>query len=271
MFKKLALVGLAAAVVLGLFFGRDAVSYVSTLTGSVRDAVQESVPIEFEIKRAQEMITNLDEPIKKNYKAIAKEEVAVQKLADQVDEMKVDLAKARDQILRLNDDLRSNDAEFVYNDKVYTVSQVKTDLAARFDRFKSQESTTFKLEQVLEARNKGLDAAREKLNAMLSAKRDLEVKLADLQARQKLVEVHEASSEFTSSLDDSQLARTKSLVEDIESRIDVAEKLINTHSELNFEIQLDEPSESGDITSQVTDYFGAGRADVEALVSTRGE
>ena len=267
MLKKIALLGLAAAVLLGLFFGRDAVSYVSTMAGSMRETVRDSIPIHVEIKRAQDMIRNLDGPIEHNMEAIAKEDVAVEKLSTQVTKMKDGLAKQREQILRLNDDLRSGDAEFVYGEKVYTVSQVETDLKARFDRFKNQENTAHKLEQVLAARQKGLDAAREKLNAMLSAKQDLEVKVADLQARQKLVEVHEASSEFSSKLDDSQLARTKDLVNDIQNRIEVAERLVETRGEYDFEIQLEEPADSGDISSQITDYFGAGRAEIEAFVN----
>ena len=39
----------------------------------------------------------------------------------------------------------------------------------------------------------------------------------------------------------------------------------------DFEIQLDEPSSDRESSSQVTGYFGAGRAGVEALVSTQAE
>ena len=267
MLKKALYLGAAAALLLALFFGRDAVSYVSTSWNSVKSSVREAIPLDLEIRRAHDMIESLDKPIETNMHAIAEEEIAVERLLAQVEAKKDQLTTARGQIMRLNDDLQSGTAKFVYNDRTYTVSQVKTDLSARFERFRNQESTTHKLEQILAARQKGLDAARAKLEEMLSSKRDLEVKVADLEARQKLVEVHQATSEFHTNLDDSRLSRTKELVSDIQKRIEVAERLVDTRGEYNFEIQLDEPKNEGDISSQITDYFGAGRAEIEALVS----
>jgi len=264
MLKKVLFVGAAAALLLGLFFGRDAVSYVSTSWKSVRSSVRNSVPVEFEITRARDMIKDLDKPIRANMEAIARREVEVEKLASQIAAEKEQLATARNQILRLNRHLRDG-STFVYKDNSYTADQVKKDLANRFERFRAQESTTAKNEQILAAGQKTLDAAREKLNAMRSSRADLEVKVADLEARQKLVEVQNASSDFN--IDDSQLSRTKELVEGIQSRIEVAEKLVNAQGKYNFEIPLDdEESVPENISEQITDYFGEGRADIEALV-----
>ncbi|MCA9174152.1 MAG: hypothetical protein KDB14_06650 [Planctomycetales bacterium] len=271
MLKKLVYLGVAAAVLMGLFFGRDTVSYVGTFFHSVRDSVRQSIPIETEIARAREMITNLDKPIKDNVAVIAREEVEIERLVQEVDANKEHLTQARTDILRLTDDLRSGDATFTYNSKVYTVSQVKNDLAQRFDRFKTTEATTDNLQRLLDTRQKALDAARQKLESMITAKKDLEIKVRNLEARQRLVDAREATNEFASGFDDSALARTKNLVNEIQTRIQVAEKLVDSHGTYNFEIQLDSPEVPSDITSQITDYFGAGRDEVEALVSSPGK
>ena len=88
--------------------------------------------------------------------------------------------------------------------------QVETDLTRRFEQFKVKEATLGKLRQVLAARERGLVAGREKLKAMQAAKGQLEVDVANLDARLEMVKVAQSTSEFN--FDDSRLSRTKDLV-----------------------------------------------------------
>src|SRR5205823_1627923 len=123
---------------------------------------------------------------------------------------------------------------------------------SRFERYKTKEATTDKLSKILEARERGLQAAREQLTAMRSAKRQLEEEVANLEARLKMVEVAKTSSELN--IDDSHLARTRELLGEIGTRIDVQAKLLDANTNLSDEIQLDEPAASSkddDITKQV--------------------
>ncbi len=53
--------------------------------------------------------------------------------------------------------------------KSYDMEQVKKDLNDRFKHFQTQEATTDKLEKILEARERNLEAARRKLDVMLAA------------------------------------------------------------------------------------------------------
>lgn len=52
MIKKVLIVGGGAALLGLVFVGRDAMSYLRTSAGYVSDAVQEAVPIEFQVDRA---------------------------------------------------------------------------------------------------------------------------------------------------------------------------------------------------------------------------
>ena len=54
MMKKSIYVGAAVALLLGLLFGRDAVSYVSTSVSQLHQSVKDNVPIEFEIDHARQ-------------------------------------------------------------------------------------------------------------------------------------------------------------------------------------------------------------------------
>jgi predicted nucleic acid-binding Zn-ribbon protein len=252
MLKKGLLIGGALVLLLGLFFGRDAMSYTKTSLGWVQQSVRESVPVEFEINRANQMIRDLDPEIHRNMHLIAKEEVDVKGLRDQLAEGEKQLAKNKADIEKLTADLQRGESTFVYCGKNYTARQVELDLTRRFESFKVKEATLSKLRQVLAARDNGLIAGREKLKAMQAAKSKLEIDVANLEARLEMVKVAQSTSEFN--FDDSQLSRTKDLVKDISARIDVAEKLVNAETTYPGQIDLEEAPAS-DITEQITKYF----------------
>ena len=84
MIKKLVIGGAAAGLLATLLFGRDAFSYLSTSVGWVKGSVKNSVPIEFEIERARNMIQELGPDIRNNMHAIAEEEVQVERLRERI-------------------------------------------------------------------------------------------------------------------------------------------------------------------------------------------
>jgi len=252
MLKKGLLIGGALVLLLGLFFGRDAMSYTKTSLGWVQQSVRESVPVEFEINRANQMIRDLDPEIHRNMHLIAKEEVDVKGLRDQMAEGEKQLAKNKADIEKLTADLQRGESTFVYCGKNYSARQVELDLTRRFESFKVKEATVNKLRQILAARDNGLIAGREKLKEMQAAKSKLEIDVANLQARLEMVKVAQSTSEFN--FDDSQLSRTKDLVKDISARIDVAETLVNAETTYPGQIDL-EAAPVSDITEQITKYF----------------
>jgi hypothetical protein len=258
MLKKGIVVGVGALVLLGLLFGREGFSHVKTSLGWVRQSVHDSVPVEFEISRARQMIKDLDPEIHRNMHLIAKEEVEVKHLREQLGDADKQLVKNRTDIERLTGDLKSGDSHFVYCGKSYSSKQVENDLTRRFEQYKVKEATLGKLTQVLAARERGLDAAREKLKAMQAAKSQLEVDAANLDARLEMVKVAQSTSEFN--FDDSRLSRTKELIRDISCRIDVAEKLVNAETTYPGQIDLDEEKAEGNITDQITAYFEKSKA-----------
>ena len=129
---------------------------------------------------------------------------------------------------------------------------MKQDLSRRFNRFKVSDDTLASMKQMRDARQKNLDAAHQKLSAMINARRKLDVDVQNLEAKRKLVEVAQASSDYV--FDDSQLARAKELITDIRTRLDVAAKLANADVNVQTEIPLND-SAPADITDQVTEYF----------------
>ncbi len=239
MLKKSAIVVGVVVLLLGLIFGRDALSILKTSGSWVRSEVRNSVPIDFELKRASDMIAQLDPEIRDAMQKIAKQEVKVDQLREQRDMLKEQLAQNLEDIDRLRTDLQRGDSTYVYAGKTYDEPQVKADLTRRWDRYKTRQGTLEKLDAILEARMNGLDAAHEKLREMQAAKHQLEVQVENLTAQLELVRAAQAGSDLT--LDDSLLSRTKELVKDIETRIAVDQKLLNAEDSYAGQITLDEP------------------------------
>jgi phage shock protein A len=212
------------------------------------------VPIEFEIERARRMVKNLVPDIRKNMHVIAQEEVEVERLDKQIVQTGATMEKDRAEIMRLKSDLAVVQPVYHYGGREYTVKQVKTDLSNRFERYKTHDATLGSLRELQSARRKSLDAARQKLEGMLAARRQLEVDVEHLEAQFKMVEVAQTTSEFN--IDDSQLGRVKDLIADVRARLNVAERLAHAQCDLDSEISLGGP-QSENIVDQVTEYFNA--------------
>jgi chromosome segregation ATPase len=253
MFRKAFFLGSGACLVLVLLFGRDAASYVSTTYHRVTGAVKDHVPVDFQIDRARTMVNDLQPEIRRSMHIIAKEEVALEQLNKQIEGSEHATDKDKREILQLQADLGKQKDVYRYASRTYTANQVREDLARRFNRFKVADDTLSSLKNMRDARERNLDAAQQKLAAMINSRRKLEVDIQNLEAKRKLVEVAQASSEFI--FDDSQLARAKELITDIRTRLDVAAKLANADVSVEVEIPLDEAAPA-DITDQVAEYFG---------------
>jgi hypothetical protein len=252
MMKKMLVVGGGVVLVGLVFVGRDAYSYLRTTAGYMTDAVQESVPIEFQIDRARGMVQDLVPEVRKNMHIIAKEEVEVQRLDEQIAQGDTRLGKEKDQVLRLKTDVASNKPTFQYAGRSYTADEVRTDLAARFERYKTGEATLASLKEIRNARQKSLVAARQKLEGMLASRRQLQVEVENLEARLQMIAAAKATSNYQ--FDDTRLGRVKELVSNLRGRLEVAEKLVNAEVYYHDEIPLDKAAPEN-IVEQITEHF----------------
>ncbi|MBS0263003.1 MAG: hypothetical protein JSS02_13745 [Planctomycetes bacterium] len=256
MFKKV-LIGAVGTVVLStLVFGRDAISYLKTAGSSARDAIKAEVPIEFEIQRARDMVANLIPDIRKCMHVIAEEEVSVEQLNQEIAAAEGNLNKQKEEILALRKHVDSGKSTYQYASRSYSANEVKRDLALRFERFKTAESTIASKRQILTAREKSVTAAREKLEGMIASKRSLEVQIENLDARMKTIQAAQTASSVQ--LDDSQLARAKKLIGDLNKQMDVAQKMLDADGKFVGLIPVDTTTNivPEDLSRQIDEYFG---------------
>lgn len=254
MLKK-ALIGGGLAVLLSsITVGTPLFSYARTGASWVRQSAADSMPIEWELKRARQMIADLQPEIKTAAKQIALEKVEVARLEKQLADNDSRLAKSRRDIERLSQNLESDSQSYTYAGRTYTYVQVEKDLSNRFKRHKTRKATSDKLGQMVDARKASLTAANERLDAMLQARRQLEVEVENLAARCAALRVSQTASEL--SVDDSALSQTRALLDGIAARIDVEEETMHVDNEYFGGINLDEPSDE-DLIDEIAVYFSA--------------
>jgi chromosome segregation ATPase len=259
MIKKVLLGSALAVGGGGLLLGTSSFSYLKTGYSCLRESIKEQIPIEVEIKRARDMIADLKPEIADNLKLIAREEVEVAKLQREVNTKQASLVKSKDAILKLKEDVESGVKYVVYRGKRYDIDKVREDLGDRFKHHQALEATSDKLTKILEAREKNLIGARRKLDEMLAAKRELEVQVENLQARLTMVEVAQAGSQFV--VDDSALGSVRQVLDDISTRIDVAEKMVQVYDD-GGSVPVGEEVAAENLVDQITEYFSRGNAEV---------
>ncbi len=256
MFKKV-LIGSAIAVGLGTFvFGRDAISYVRAGCRNVQNAVKSEVPVEFEIERARTLVDQLVPDIRQCMHVIAEQQVDIEHLTVSVTRKEGDLAKQKDAIMALRTDLGSGKNSFTYASHKYTSGDVKRDLATRFERYKAAEELVAADRQILTAREQTLVANREKLDGLMQAKKELEVKLEQLQARLHTLRAAEAVSQLA--IDDSNLSHARKLIEDLNKQLDVKQRVLDAEVKFTGLIPVEKatPAVPADLNQQIDAYFG---------------
>jgi hypothetical protein len=184
---------------------------------------------------------------------IAKEEIEVRRLEEQIADTESRQGKEKEQVLHLKADLATGQQAFQYAGRTYTVDAVRTDLANRFERYKTNEATLASLKDIRNTRQKSLEAARQKLEGMLASKRQLQVEVENLEARLQMIAAAKSTSNYQ--FDDSRLGRVKELVSTLRTRLEVAEKLVNAEVSYQGEIPLDKATPEN-IVEQVGEYFG---------------
>ncbi|MEO1618955.1 MAG: hypothetical protein AAFV88_24100 [Planctomycetota bacterium] len=265
MLKKAVVAGGAVVLLSSLAVGVPLSSYTRCGVNWIKDSASEAMPLEWELKRARQMITDLKPEIGKNAKRIARERIQVARLEKQLDETETKLAKSESDIQRLTSDLDGGDKYFTYAGRTYTSVQVKEDLSSRFKRFKTRRATADKLQEMLSARQSSLSSAEQRMEELLAAKQQLEVEVENLQARVGALRVAQTASEF--SVDDSHLSQTRLLLDDISTRIEEEEQTLAVDQEYFGEIDLDDSGDEN-LLEDIAAYFeGQDDEEPRALVS----
>jgi hypothetical protein len=241
----------------GMLFGKDMVSYVKSSARGVRTAVKDSVPIEFELRRARDMLGEIIPEMHANIRLIAQEEVEVAALKGEIAKGREGLRDEENKIKTLRAALEQPRVEYTFAGRNYARTEVAEDLMARFERFKESELVLASRVRLLDSREKSLSAAMQMLEKTRHEKRILEDRIEALAGQYRTLQAAATGSRFQ--VDSSKLAQTQKLITDIQKRLDVAERVLAHESKFVQSIpvsEIDKVPET-DLVAQVDDYFKA--------------
>jgi len=256
--KRGAIVTMGCCVAGALLFGGDAASYVRSSAKSVQTAVKDSVPIEFELRRARDLLEDIIPEMHANIRLIAEEEVEVAALKASIVESENSMQDEQMRIKTLRAALETSQVRYSFSGREYPRSYVKEDLARRFEHFRESELVLASKRRLLTSRENSLHAAMGLLDRTRGRKRTLEDKIEALAAQHRLVKAAAVGSRIQ--FDSSKLAQTEKLIVQIKKRLDVAERVLAQESHFIQAIPVDTVVEK-DLLTQVDDYFSAKEQD----------
>lgn len=248
-----AAIGIAA----GAIFGHDAFSYISSSARSVRTAVKDSVPIEFQLRRARDLVDDIIPEMHANIRLIAQQEVEIENLHKDIDQSRTRLTDETAQIQKLRDALATADkSAFNFANITYSRDQVKEDLARRLENVKEAELVLSSKQRLLENQTKALAVATQALERTKSQKALLESQIAALDGQNRLLQATAAGSGIQ--LDNSKLAQSERLINEVKKQLDVSERVLAHESRFAHDIQVDAVSEK-EVMSQAEEYLASAK------------
>lgn len=256
MCKKATLGVLGLLLVGGLLFGGKVIPYVQTAFHKVKASAQDSVPVSFQIDAAKAQLAKIDPEIKQMVWQIAKEKAQVKKLAAQLERQEKTLETQYEEMMTLREHVGSGDKFYVgTNGKAYTNERVEEDLRHRFTMYQTAEKTREKSAEILQLRENSLDSALAQLDEAKSQQRELEIQIENLMARNRMNEVVATASQIN--IDNSQLSKTRQMLEDIDARLAAEEEMLNLIPKYTGQIPVSPETYSADsnILDEMDAYF----------------
>jgi myosin heavy subunit len=246
------MVGGIAALVISSLGVATSWSYVKTLWRGVGETIRDATPIAFDLQRLDGMIRDLEPEIRRNQQVVAQLEVEVEYLEREVATMKAEQGAALAQMRNLREALRGSESQFVFAGKTYSRDDVERDLQRRLDQYEQRNSQLEAKDQLLEQRRRTLAAAESKVFEYRRQYEQLVAKGEGLQAELKLAEAAQAAGSFE--FDRSKLEQSKQLAKDVEKRIRVLQRLVDSQRQPAGEIPVE--TDTRPAAQRYDDLFG---------------
>lgn len=263
---KYSVAGLLAVVVGGfLLLGSDFTGMIKTSARSIQQSVKESVPVEFELNRAKEKINEILPDLQSQVRMIAEEEVAISRLEKEV-QTDTDRIDRREELLtKLRGQMRTQQVSFSVGKMNLNRQQLANHLQTRFDHFKQSRMSLESKRRLLEKRQEGLAAAVLVLEQMRIRQSELGLKVEALAAQHRLIKASQIESGTL--VDGSQLSQADQLLDQIETRLAVAQRVMNYQVD-PFETPVESQDVSADVVlSEMDAYFAPSHDRIASTIN----
>jgi hypothetical protein len=264
--KYVLLTATCVAIIGGVVFGRDLYSYLSSGSRLLRTAAKDSVPVEFELARARDLVNDIVPEMQANVRMVAQQEVEIGALREEIAAAHQSLDMERGKLTKLRNCLATQDISFSIGNATYSREQVGQELARKLDLVREAEVVLSGKDRLLDNRQKSLVAAMQVLERTRSQKALLEGQIASLESQHRLIQA--ASIGSGSRIDTSKLAQTQKLIADIKKQLDVSERVL-AHESRFVEPMIIDALDEKEITRQADEYLSSKGVTVEKQAAAR--
>jgi hypothetical protein len=267
---KVGIIGSAAALVVGgTVFGTELGSYLRSSTRCVTAAVKDNVPVEFELRRARDLLDDIIPEMHASIRQIAEQEVEIASLKAEIADGDKALAEAKGKVAKVRECLSNSGTSFSIGHVIYTRDELKEDLSRRFERTKEAELALSGKRRLLSNREKSLQAAVQTFERTRNARAQLEDQIAALESQHKLVQMASVGSGVQ--IDHSKLAQTEKLIADIKKQLDVAERVLAHKAKFVDPIPVQSTLNEKELLNEVDAYLTPKAPAIQQADSANGQ
>ena len=266
MFRPFKWLFLSALVVGGAgfaLFGTDLGSYLGTVASSVKESVEGKIPVEFELKRAEKLIAEIDPQIDQCKRDVARAEVELEELQDSVIHLEK-VVTNEEKKLKTGARLLSNEGgevEYALTSDYYSRRRMEIELERTLDSYKNNQAILKTKRALIERQMEAVSAAKQRLSAVRAEKENLADQVRALKTQQKWIEAMAASS-TRFDLDDSALSQAKEALQKVRKRLDVAQRMLENDMVWHEGEVTAEPS-SRDVLREIREELGTAEPTIE--------
>lgn len=264
-FKWMLLGGAVLGGVGFLFLGTDFPSYVGTMASSVRESVAGQIPVEFELKRAEGLIRQIDPQIDTCKRDLARSEVELDELHQSVNRLE-QVVQGEEKKLKVGARLLSGDGSNSVELAVDNGARrrVSADLQRTKDSYVNNLAILKAKRALIDRQERAVEAAKQRLVAVRNEREALEDQVRSLKTQQQQVEALAASSQRFD-LDSTALSQAKEVIATVRKRLDIAQRML----ENDMVFQGEDPSvavvEERNVLKEIDELFAAGATPTGAI------
>lgn len=252
---KKVVVGVVGAALMGFaLLGWNFFGYGKTAVEKLQQEADDRIPVSMKVANAERLVRDLEPEIKKYMRLIAEQEVDVNAMDKRVAQREATMKDAKRQILALHESLKKNEKEYVFDGQSFTAEQVNNDVRNKMTKYKLANETLTREKELLAARQEALKSNASKLEQMMTMKKDIETQLEFLKTRVETQKAEEAVGLLD--IDDSKMAQARKLIEQLNKKLDVDEKVRAAEGRLQTQITVPEKKEIRDVSAEVEELFG---------------
>jgi len=265
-FKMILLTGVVLGGAGFLFLGTAFPSYVSTMASSMRESVAGQIPVELELKRAQNLIRQIDPQIDSCKLDVARGQIELENLQKSINHLEKGV-DSQEKKLKLGAKLLSGEgaSEVMLAADFGARRRVQADLQRTKDSYVNDVAMLKAKRMLVERQTRAVEAANQRLIAVRTEREALEDQVSSLRVQQQQVEALTANS-TRFDLDSTALSQAKEVIATVRKRLDVAQRMLENDMVFQGDDPLSVAVDERNVLKEIQELFAANTASTQAEI-----